>query len=112
MSQKFSPVLFVIVAIASTSLGQILQKFGSSFDVLSKKWIICLSASLLSYSISFVSYYLALRFYDITKISPAMLASTVSIVTLYGFAVGENINVSKLIGILLSILSVLLISKS
>jgi drug/metabolite transporter (DMT)-like permease len=112
MTLKFSPISFVIIGIASTSLAQILLKFGSSFDVLSKKWIISLFMSLLTYSISFLSYYLALRFYDITKISPVMMASTVSIVALYGFSVGENMNFSKLIGILLAILSIFLISKS
>ena len=109
---NISPVLFVIIGIAATSLAQILLKIGSSSAILSKGWIAFLLISLITYSISFVCYYLALRFYNITKISPIMMASTVSIVAAYGFLVGENINVSKLIGIVLAIFSIVLISKS
>ncbi len=109
---NISPILFVVIGIAATSLAQILLKIGSSSAILSKGWIVFLLVSLVTYSISFVCYYLALRFYNITKVSPIMMASTVSVVAAYGFIVGENINLSKIIGILFAICSIVLISRS
>ena len=106
------PVFFVLIGIATTALAQILLKKGSSFDILGSKWLVYLSMSLFAYSISFLSYYLALQHYDISKISPIMMASIVSIVALYGFFVGEHFNLSKLSGIILAVISVYLISKS
>ncbi len=109
---NITPVLFVIIGIAATSLAQILLKIGSSSTIFSKGWIVFLLVSLITYSISFVCYYLALKFYNITKISPIMMASTVSIVAAYGFLAGENINLSNIMGIFLAIFSIVLISKS
>jgi drug/metabolite transporter (DMT)-like permease len=112
MMMNVNPVLYVILGIAGSSTAQIFLKSGSSFDILSKKWIVFLFLSMLTYGISFLCFYLALRFYEITKIGPIMMVGTVSIIAVYGFIVGENISLSKIVGILLALLSIVLLSKS
>jgi drug/metabolite transporter (DMT)-like permease len=109
---NFNPILFVVVGIACTSIAQILLKIGSSFNIMSGKWMLFLLISLFTYAVSFLCYYLALKFYDITKISPVMMVCTVSIVALYGFLIGENMNALRLIGIVLAIISIIFISQS
>jgi drug/metabolite transporter (DMT)-like permease len=103
---------FVILGIISTAVAQIFLKRSSSYEILGTNWILCLFLSLSSYAISFLTYYLALRYYDISKISPIMMASIVSLVAVYGFYAGEQFNFTKLFGIVLAAVSVFLISRS
>lgn len=110
--KSINPITFVIIGILTTSIAQIVLKIGSSFNVLSKHWLISLCLSLITYIISFVCYYLALRYYDVSKLSPLMMVSTVLIITLFGFYSGENISTMRLIGIFLAIMCILFISRS
>lgn len=112
MISRLNPSLFVILGIATTALAQIILKSGSSFDVLSRKWILYLGLSLSSYGISFVSYYLALKFFEITKVAPIMMVSTLGLVALYGFWSGESFNPVKLCGILMAIMAIIFIVRS
>ena len=107
-----NPLAFVLIGIATTASAQIFLKIGSSYDLFKLKWLFYLILSLTSYSVSFLSYYLALRYYDISKISPIMMASVVLIVAVYGFSVGESCNLSKVFGIILGVISIYLISHS
>jgi drug/metabolite transporter (DMT)-like permease len=107
------PFFYVVLGIVTTSLAQIFLKTGSSYEILKIKWIVFLSLSLTSYFISFISYYLALRYYDISKISPIMMASTVTIVVAYGLLIaGESFNINKIIGTVLAIGSIILLTRS
>jgi drug/metabolite transporter (DMT)-like permease len=109
---KINPLYFVALGITTTSIAQIVLKVGSSFKILSKQWILILFLSVVSYFIAFVCYYLALRYYDLSKLSPLMTVSTVLIITLYSYFAGENLNSIRILGILLAITSIFFISKS
>lgn len=93
-------------------MAQILLKVASAHGVTQLKWAITLTLSLLAYAVSFSTYYMALKFFDISKVQPIMMASILSIIALYGFAAGEDFNRLRLAGVLLSILSIVLITKS
>lgn len=103
---------YVIVGVLSTALAQISLKIASALTILQMKWALWLLVSLLAYCVSFFSYYMALKFFDISKVQPIMMAGIISIISLYGFASGEDLNRLRLAGIVLSIISIFLISKS
>lgn len=107
-----SPITYVAAAIITTVSAQIFLKIAGSHHTFELKWFFYIFLSLFSYSIAFFGYYMALKYFDISKISPVMMASIVSLVALYGFAVGESFNHLKLSGIILAIISIFLISKS
>jgi uncharacterized membrane protein len=109
---KISPVAYIIAGIVSTSIAQIGLKIGSSSEVLSKRWLMYLCASGITYLFSFVCYYLALRHYDVSKISPIMMIGTMLIITMYGFYSGENINGMRMAGIALAISCIVVMSNS
>lgn len=104
--------IYVIVGILSTVLAQISLKRAGAYNVFQFKWVVFLSLSLLTYAISFISYYMALKFYDISKIQPIMMASIATVIVLYGFAVGEVINHFRIAGILFAIVSIYFLSKT
>ena len=103
-----SPITYVAAAIISTVSAQIFLKIAASHPThhtFQLKWFFYIFLSLFSYLIAFFGYYMALRYFDISKVSPVMMASVVSLVALYGFAVGESFNHLKLSGIILAIIS-------
>jgi drug/metabolite transporter (DMT)-like permease len=110
--KSLNPILYVILGILITAAAQILLKIGSSFEILKSQWLLYLFLSLCCYSISFVSYYFALRYFDISKISPIMMSSIICIITVYGFLSGEKINLSRLLGIVISIIAIIFIYKN
>jgi drug/metabolite transporter (DMT)-like permease len=103
---------YVVVGILSTAMAQISLKISSAHTALQMKWALWLLLSLLSYGMSFFSYYMALKNFDISKVQPIMMAGIISIISLYGFAAGEDFNRFRLAGVVLSIISIFLISKS
>ena|SRR4030066_2371058 len=107
-----NPLLYVVLGIFITAAAQILLKIGSSLEILKPKWLMYLFLSLCCYSVSFVAYYLALRYFDISKISPIMMSSIICIITLYGFLSGEAINLSRIFGIVMAVISIFFIYKS
>ena len=109
---NIDPKGFVIIGIVTTATAQILLKISASQEVIRFKCLLFFALSLFSYSISFASYYFALKYFEISKVSPIMMASIVSLVALYGFAVGESYSHLKGIGIFLAIVSIFLISRS
>jgi len=102
----------VLVGIASTALAQIALKLAGKHTVLHLKWSLWLLLSLTAYAVSFLTYYMALKSFDISKVQPIMMAGIVTIISLYGFATGENFDRMRLSGVILSIISIFLISKS
>jgi len=111
-TRSINPILYVALGIIVTAAAQILLKIGSSFEILKPKWFMYLLFSLCCYSVSFVSYYLALKYFDISKISPIMMSSIICFITLYGFLTGETINISRLVGIVMAIISIYFIYRS
>jgi uncharacterized membrane protein len=112
MSLAISDKMYVVVGILATALAQISLKKAGQYEVMHLKWGVYLLLSLVSYVVSFLAYYMALKFFDISKVQPIMMASIVSIIALYGFFIGENFSHLRILGIILAIISVVLISKS
>ncbi len=112
IARSVNPIIYVIIGIFITAAAQILLKIGSSYDMLKSKWLLYLFLSLCCYAISFIAYYLALRHFDISKISPIMMSSIICIITVYGFFSGEQINLSRLLGIAIAIISIFFIYRS
>jgi drug/metabolite transporter (DMT)-like permease len=110
--KSINPILYVVIGIFITAAAQILLKIGSSFEILKAQWLLYLFLSLCCYSISFVAYYFALRYFDISKISPIMMSSIICIITVYGFLSGEKINSLRLLGIVISIIAITFIYKN
>jgi len=109
---NINPIWYVILGIITTVAAQIFLKIAGSYASFKIKWLLFIFSSLFSYGLSFVSYYFALTYFDISKISPIIMASCVSLIALYGFVTGEPFNQMKLYGIVLAIISIFLISKS
>ena len=100
---------YVLGGIIFSSLAQIFLKRATSFELLETSWILYVSSSAFSYLISFVAYYMALRQFSISKISPVMTVGVVLIVVCYGMWVGETLSTKQYLGILLGIISLVLI---
>lgn len=107
-----SPIYYVIAGIITTVTAQIILKLAGQFDTFKIKWFLFIFISLFSYAISFISYYMALKYFDISKIGPIMVSSTVALIALYGFATGEPFNNLKISGIVLAIISIFLIART
>ena len=101
---------YVISGILITAAAQIFLKMGSSLEAFRRRWFFYLFLSLCCYFLSFVSYYLVLKYFEISKISPIMMAGIISLVALYGFLTGESLSFLRLLGIVLALLSIVLIS--
>jgi drug/metabolite transporter (DMT)-like permease len=110
--KSINPAYYVIIGIIITAAAQILLKIGSSFEILKFQWLLYLFLSLCCYFISFIAYYFALRYFDISKISPIMMSSIICIITVYGFMSGEKINSLRLLGIIISIIAIIFIYKN
>lgn len=106
------PKIYVVAGIVSTAMAQILLKMSSSQSGMNMKWFMSIFLCLFVYAISFLTYYMALKSFEISKIQPIMMASILSIIVLYGFAIGEDFNRLRVAGVLLSIVSIVLITKS
>lgn len=106
------PLLWVIVGILSAAIAQIVLKMGSVYRLLEIKGFIFIVTSLSFYAISFLSYFFALKAFEISKISPIMMSSTVIIIAIYGYITGEIINSQKSIGIALAVISIFMIARS
>lgn len=112
MIKSINPALYVVTGIFITAAAQILLKRGSSFEMFKTQWLLYLFLSLSCYALSFIAYYLALRYFDISKISPIMMSSIICIITLYGFLSGEQISMARLVGIGMAIISIIFIYRS
>lgn len=112
MTHNFQPVFFVLYGIVASSAAQIILKCSSFYYPINLKVTSLLLVSIFIYFTAFGSYYFALRHYEISRISPMMTVSTLSIVTIFGYLIGENFNYQKIFGILLAIISIIFITKS
>jgi len=108
---EINPKLYVIIGIATTALAQISLKLSSGIMHFQFNWFIFIFMSISFYLMSFVSYYFALRSFDISTVQPIMMVSIVALITCYGFFAGENFNLYKVSGIIMACISVVLISR-
>lgn len=106
------PKLYVLIGIFTTAIAQISLKRAGLAEPFKEIWCVFVFMSMFFYVLSFVSYYFALRSFDISTVQPIMMVSVVALITLYGFFAGESFNYYKISGIIIAALSVILISKS
>lgn len=103
---------YVVIGIISTAMAQIALKSASAHNPFNSRWLICLLLSSLAYLVSFSSYYMSLKFFDISKVQPIMMASITALIAMYGLMTGENFDRFRIAGVIFSVLSIFLISKS
>ncbi len=101
--------LYVIGGILFSSLAQIFLKRATFVEAKQALWVLFVSSSVLCYLISFFAYYLALREFSISRVSPVMTIGVVLIVVTYGFWAGETVTVKQSLGVVLGIISIALI---
>ena len=104
-----SPPWLVAIGILATSLAQILLKQSSFHGTLSTLWLVFVGVAALSYGTSFLLYALALRSYPLNKVYPVMTVAQLAIVTIYGMAIGEAIDLRHAMGLLLAVGAIVLI---
>ena len=92
-----------------TAIAQIGLKKTSTFDNWSRPWFLFMLLSVALYGIAFFNYLYLLRQFPISKIYPVMTVVVILIITVYGFLIGETINLRHLIGILLGMGAVYLL---
>ncbi len=112
MLMQIDPRLYVIIGIITTAIAQISLKRAGMAVPFKEVWFIFVFMSMFFYILSFLSYYFALRSFDISTVQPIMMVSVVALITLYGFFTGESFNYYKISGIIVAALSIILISKS
>ena len=106
-----NPKYYVIAGIITTVIAQISLKRAGSIEPFKINWLVLIFMSVFFYFISFISYYYALKNYDISTVQPIMMASIITLIALYGYFAGEGFNYFKIFGVILSIFSIYLISK-
>ena len=99
----------VVSGIIFSALAQVCMKQATNIHVKTGGWYCLLFSSFLCYGCSFLSYYFALKAYPISKIGPVMTVGVVALVVLSGAVMGEVLTVRHVVGIFLSVLSILLI---
>lgn len=104
--------LYVIIGIVTTVIAQISLKRAGGEQQFVPGWYVWLFLSAVFYAMSFVSYYFSLRYYDISTVQPITMVCIVAMITLYGFFTGESFSYYKFAGIIVSVLSIYLISKT
>ena len=106
----FNPTwIYVLGGILFSSLAQIILKRATLFEAKELFWMFSISGSAVCYCISFIAYYLALRQFSISRISPVMTVGVVLIVVAYGYWMGETVTIRHSLGVLFGIISILLI---
>jgi uncharacterized membrane protein len=110
--RSIPPVFYFIAGIVASAAAQMLLKSGSKYKVLKFEWIAFLIISGLFYLVSFIAYYQALRFFDISKLSPIMMGSVCLLIFIYGFFIGENITLLRMSGGILIIIGIYIISRT
>ena len=109
MELNISKWIYVLSGILFSALAQICMKRASIFEVRHLFWYMYIFASVCSYFLSFVAYYLVLKYFPISKVSPLMTVGVVLIVVLYGMWAGEAISIRHAAGLLLGAVSIFLI---
>ena len=99
----------VLAGIVFSALAQICMKQATTLPGRDIIWLLFISGSVFSYFCSFVAYYMALKFFAISRISPVMTVGVVILVVLYGVYSGETISGKQGVGMLLGLVSLLLI---
>ncbi len=101
--------IFVLGGILCSSLAQIILKRATLLEAREAVWLLYIGGSASCYLISFAAYYMALRHFQISRISPVMTVGVVLIVVAYGYWMGETVTARHSLGVLFGIISIMLI---
>ena len=104
-----SNVVFIIGGVIFSSTAQVCMKIAADHGTINLKWFTLLTGSAISYILSFIMYYFALKYFPISKVSPAMTVAVVALVTLFGIYSGEVLSIKQIIGVGLAFLSIAMI---
>ncbi len=93
-----------------TASAQVLLKQTSAYETGSRSFILFIVASMLTYCLAFLAQSQAMRFFPLSKISPAMSIATMICVFAAGiFLFKEQIIIKQIVGIALGTISIYLI---
>lgn len=104
--------LLVAVGILASALAQIMLKKTSILEIRSSNWLVFIVLSCIFYLVAFLFYYVILKFFPISKISPVMTIGVMILVVIFGIYIGETISLKLLFGLLLGMFSIYLILTS
>ncbi len=101
---------FVSFCVLLTVLAQVLLKRTSMYAAWSKGFFLFVAGSMLTYCLAFLAQSLAMRYFPLSKVSPAMSVATMVLVFVAGILLfKEQIELKQLLGIALGAASVYLI---
>jgi drug/metabolite transporter (DMT)-like permease len=102
-------LIYIIAGIVFSAGAQIFMKIATGHEILRFPWLILISGSIMSYALAFSMYYVALKYFPISRVSPAMTVGVVILVVLFGLFSGEILTPKQLTGILFGIIAIFLI---
>ncbi len=102
--------LLVVAGIVASALAQICMKMASG-SANKLQWAFFVGSSIASYGGAFVLYYICLKFYPISRLSPVMTISTMLLVVVFGVVMNEKVYMRQSLGIIFGIASILLIAS-
>ncbi|MDL2254792.1 hypothetical protein LJB78_00735 [Bacteroidales bacterium OttesenSCG-928-J16] len=92
----------VALGVLLTASAQVLVKFTSFYDLWSKKFILFIGASMLTYCVAFLVQSYLMRLFPLSKVGPAMAVATMVVVFICGVIFfKEVIGMRQIVGILL-----------
>jgi len=112
MKKKYISIISIILCTFMTTIGQILWRLGarSTTDFISYLNIYII-LGFVTYGIGAILMIIALKFWELSKVHPFLALGFVWITILAPTILGEIINITKIIGIIIIILGVIFIGK-
>ncbi|MDR0363918.1 MAG: hypothetical protein LBH92_02730 [Bacteroidales bacterium] len=102
--------LVVALGVLLTASAQVLVKFTSFYDLWSKKFILFIGTSMLTYCIAFLVQSYLMRLFPLSKVAPGMAIATMVVVFVCGVIFfKEIIGIKQIVGILLGGVAIYLI---
>lgn len=102
-------VVYIIAGVLFSTVAQIFMKVATGHEALRIPWLALIGGSIVAYLGSFVMYYLALKHFPISKVSPVMTVGVVVLVVAFGILTGEILTTRQMTGILFGVLSLVLL---
>lgn len=101
---------YVALCVLLTVSAQVMLKQTSAYAVWSRNFILFVVGSMLTYCLAFLAQSYAMRYFPLSKVSPAMSVATMILVFVAGiFLFKEQIVLKQLLGVVLGAVSVYLI---
>jgi drug/metabolite transporter (DMT)-like permease len=102
-------LVYIVAGVLFSTAAQIFMKVATRYEVLRISWLVLIGGSIAAYLGSFVMYYLALRYFPISKVSPVMTIGVVVLVVAFGVLTGEILTARQMAGLLFGVLSLVLL---